>query len=696
MYLEESHTSLLGLRDLAHQAGVSVCSMPWARFKTDGSLASSKPNLVAFPAQCNATGQRFYSPDLMRKLRDSHPGSYILLDAASFLSSSQYLDLSALPYDTAPDYIAFSLYKIFGYPTGLGGLLVKRCSATALTAGKVYHGGGTLEAVTARRHWKVPKQGVCGSLEDGTINFQAILAIPHAIRVFDRLFGKDIACRGEYLRALTQKLFVGLEQISHSNGQRVTQLYTKSETAHAWRHGDPSEANDQGPVIAFNVLQPDGQPISPLEVDRLACIQNIHLRSGRHCNAGFVSHHVLENDEQSGEEMMMKQHQNGVACEEVAGADGQVTASVRVSLGIYNTNQDVQQFLEFIAKFFCHHVATDRLESGKYQNVHADYSTRTVECNLARVTLYPIKSCHGQQLSYGEPWPITPHGLEFDREWMIVDTRNGKPLSQKRYPAMTRIQPRMDRSRQCLIVDVEGVTEEVSLFETGECKPNGHHSACGTSPSRTSKEYRTINVLLSRFFGFGCELVRQDAGTRFSKLDNSETERVPLLLSNESPFLLLNQQSVDTVSQWIAQDHPNCIPSPQAEASSFRGNFLLDSSGNESSHPVAPIKAFEEDQLHQLYIGPHTFIPLGPCRRCQMVSIDQDTGAKAPETFLAIARKRRSCKGRILFGTHLMLRTDPAVIKSVGLGDSTAQQEDEWVWAGMKVTMVLKTPVTCG
>jgi len=38
---------------------------------------------------------------------------------------------------------ALSFYKLFGYPTGLGALLVRR-SAMPLLAGKLYFGGGTV------------------------------------------------------------------------------------------------------------------------------------------------------------------------------------------------------------------------------------------------------------------------------------------------------------------------------------------------------------------------------------------------------------------------------------------------------------------------------------------------------------------------------------------------------------------------
>ena len=48
------------------------------------------------------------------------PGWSVCLDAAAWVSSSP-LDLSQY----RPDFVVFSFYKLFGYPTGLGALLVR-------------------------------------------------------------------------------------------------------------------------------------------------------------------------------------------------------------------------------------------------------------------------------------------------------------------------------------------------------------------------------------------------------------------------------------------------------------------------------------------------------------------------------------------------------------------------------------------
>lgn len=62
---------------------------------------------------------------------------FCILDAATFASTNP-LDLSSVK----PDFVCISFYKIFGFPTGLGALLVKNSSAYVLN--KDYYGGGTV------------------------------------------------------------------------------------------------------------------------------------------------------------------------------------------------------------------------------------------------------------------------------------------------------------------------------------------------------------------------------------------------------------------------------------------------------------------------------------------------------------------------------------------------------------------------
>ena len=158
--LDDCHTSILGLRQfaIAKQASVNICT--WQSI-----LASAKENidlrLCCFPAMSNFNGRK-YPLSSIAALQDDT--SYVLLDAASFVSTNN-LDLSVYH----PDFVALSFYKMFGYPTGLGALLIRHGSGNILR--KDYFGGGTVDLALVRRNQHFSRKDVCQKFEDGTIDF---------------------------------------------------------------------------------------------------------------------------------------------------------------------------------------------------------------------------------------------------------------------------------------------------------------------------------------------------------------------------------------------------------------------------------------------------------------------------------------------------------------------------------------------
>jgi molybdenum cofactor sulfurtransferase len=75
---------------------------------------------------------------------------FICLDASALVSTSD-LDLS----EWQPDFVCLSFYKMFGYPTGVGALLVRRSSEHLLQ--KKYFGGGTVQVALAASDFFKPK-----------------------------------------------------------------------------------------------------------------------------------------------------------------------------------------------------------------------------------------------------------------------------------------------------------------------------------------------------------------------------------------------------------------------------------------------------------------------------------------------------------------------------------------------------------
>ncbi|PWY98319.1 PLP-dependent transferase [Testicularia cyperi] len=592
--LAESHTSLLGIRDLAVRAGSSFATFD--ETTAEAFYRDMAPGLIGLPLQCNATGRRY--GNLMRRICKHRNNTFVLVDAASYLSSSSRLDFAQLTEDEQPDFVAFSFYKIFGYPTGLGGLLVKKSAAHALS-NKIFFGGGTVDAIVSESRWTKPRKDFVSRFEDGTVNIHGILAIPHAIDYYNSRFGswKD---RKAHTQAVTRKAFVTMSALCHANGNPVVRVYTQSQTGRRWIESqanaksdlrteeDPkapaADDADQGPILNFSVLTADGRVVPPQEVDRLACVSNIHLRMGRHCNAGFVTNQLGATPEQ-----LQLEYAQGVGCDDSGDSDV-ISTSLRASLCLLNTDEDIQRLVGFVRRFFQTTVSCEAtLESGNASTAAAEAGT--VNCahdramegaegetfrrfRLDTVTLYPIKSCAGQNLRPGQQWKLTPHGLEYDREWILVDLRTGKGLSQKRHPRMALIRPRIDLDARKLCISIAPGTAGIQTTSSPRCisinLDDGTQYASSNSPTSDLDPTKVctdsvmprahtcsrLRQMLSDHLGVPCTLAMQSSGaaSRHSKLGSSKDgDRIPLVFSNESPFLLINKASVDRVTRLMSR-----------------------------------------------------------------------------------------------------------------------------------------------
>ena len=210
-YLEDNHTSVIGMREVAAQFGASiVCATaedivtclasgnranrnesgtaqiesraPHTRSdlttsngtmderieSSTTSRSSGKEdifNLFVYPAQSNFCGRKYplewctllptgrisisgLAPPLFPQ---ATPTSWkVCLDAASFVGTNP-LNLTDYP----ADFVTVSFYKMFGFPTGLGALLVRRDNAGMLR--KRYFGGGTVFGTVSRTGLHLPR-----------------------------------------------------------------------------------------------------------------------------------------------------------------------------------------------------------------------------------------------------------------------------------------------------------------------------------------------------------------------------------------------------------------------------------------------------------------------------------------------------------------------------------------------------------
>ena len=188
-YLEDNHTSVVGIREVAAQFGASVvcasvddiielddgmttleygaastASIP-VIYSNSSSDCNEIFNLFAYPAQSNFSGRKYplswavAIPNGHVSIAGIHPPFFpkyspkswkICLDAASHVGTSP-LDLAKCPVD----FVTLSFYKIFGFPTGLGALLVRKDNTHLLN--KAYFGGGTVVSTVSRTALHVPR-----------------------------------------------------------------------------------------------------------------------------------------------------------------------------------------------------------------------------------------------------------------------------------------------------------------------------------------------------------------------------------------------------------------------------------------------------------------------------------------------------------------------------------------------------------
>ncbi|EHY51886.1 Molybdenum cofactor sulfurase [Exophiala dermatitidis] len=700
-YHGESHTSLVGLREIASRGSSCLSDdemvEDWLTSLDCASpAATGNVSLFAYPAQSNMTGRRL-PLEWCRRVNGLRSSSgrqiFTLLDAAALVSTAP-LDLS----DTAavPDFVAVSFYKIFGFPD-VGALVVRKSSGEILRQHR-YFGGGTVDSVTMLgATWYAKRESsLHTSLEDGTLPFHNIIALQTAFDVHRRLYG-SMRNISRHTAFLASTLRSRLQSLQHGNGSQVCTVYT----------GNFSTDDSQGPVIAFNMRDKKGKYVSNTEVEKLGVVNSVQFRTGGLCNPGGVAYHLGLSAEQ-----MRRNHAMGLRCGgENDLIDGMPTGAIRISLGAMSNVKDVETFVNFIQEF------------------HVDPCTSLgppVPCLSTRsrpsfyvesLSVFPVKSCAAYKIPSDTPWEVGPQGLAWDRQWCLVHQGTNVGLSQKKFPRMALLRPEIDLPNRVLRLTFEsesvGNTRrlEISLDvspETTTCI-----GPCDATTRKTSticgedvivRVYTSAEV--SEFFtealGVPCTLARypQDGSVRQAKL------RVPRLrdatnmvinsgfatsggksiaLANESPILLISRSSVNSLNEQIKLNSGGVGQAVAAE--SFRGNIVI----AEELRDRRIETPYAEEEWTSIRIGKdttgrdqdtvvnggpghgHTFEILGPCQRCQMVCVDQKSAQRRQEPFSTLAKTRRR-DGRVWFGMHMCLsssstKTQPAWIQ---VGDRVA------------------------
>ena len=349
LLLQDNHNSVNGLREIARRQGAIVRYSPIQPVRgLQSDLAideqrlrqallcprSNGNRLFAYPAKSNYAGTQH---SLRWTGFARQHGWRVLLDAASFVSN-ECLDLSLVK----PDFVPISFYKMFGFPTGVGALLIRKEAYPCLH--KRWFSGGSILLVSVAKDFFAHELAGHARFEDGTVNFAGIPAIVQGIEFLANVRGDP---RGAWARsergAANRKKLLGM---AWDLWGRLADL----------RRG-PSPVGDNevvvhsalgNDIVTFS-LKRNGRFVDPKIVEARADARKIYLRTGCFCNPGVnetVFDYSVEefasfyNDAPSSEQLTLEQFQRHLG--------GRPIGAIRASFGYANAPEDVNRIVEFM------------------------------------------------------------------------------------------------------------------------------------------------------------------------------------------------------------------------------------------------------------------------------------------------------------------------------------------------------------
>ncbi|SDR22465.1 MOSC domain-containing protein [Paraburkholderia tuberum] len=285
--------------------------------------------------------------------------------------------------------------------------------------------------------------------------------------------------------------------------------------------------------------------------------------------------------------------------------------------------------------------------------------------------VYPIKSCAGIALTEAR---LLATGLEYDRNWMIVDPE-GAMFTQRAYPPMALI--KVELGAEDLIVSAPGMRELRTPLDAARlaAAPRVATAVWRDAAYGLDTGAETA-VWFTEFLGLPARLLRFDP-ERERVVDPGYTDSTggaTTFFADGFPLLVVGQASLDDLNARL-----NGKGAPSIRIDRFRPNIVL-----------SGLDAYEEDYVETLAVGANAdssarvelrLVKL--CTRCPMPTIDQARGAPDPDwpneptdTMLGYRVSERF-DGAVTFGNNALvasgagawLRVGQQVDAELGFGD---------------------------
>lgn len=229
---------------------------------------------------------------------------------------------------------------------------------------------------------------------------------------------------------------------------------------------------------------------------------------------------------------------------------------------------------------------------------------------------------------------VLERGFENDRRYMLVD-ESGTFISQRTHPQLVFFRPKIVKNE--LIIKYKNDELSISLDNSTEQKIETkifEHAVPATVVSDVA------NSWFSMCLGQDVKLVKMlQEDVRHKKLVKGP-EKVEVSFADGYPYLIVGEASLKSLNNQLDQPVP---------ISRFRGNIIL-----ETDQPHV------EDSWEAIEIGAASFFIVKPCARCQVITIDQDTGVRGTEPLKTLSTYRKQ-ENKVYFGANAISRADSII-----------------------------------
>lgn len=329
----DNHNSMNGVREFARSRDASVHYIG-----LDNELRLQSPcdtltkhrkergGLFGFPAQSNFSGVKHP----LSAIEDAQRLGYmVLLDAAALLPTNR---LSLRQYH--PDFVALSVYKMTGYPTGVGALVARRESLAKLN--RPWFAGGTVEYASVQHATHLLFDRAEG-FEDGTPAFIDIAAVGDGLSLLEDI-GMDRV--NAHVMCHANRFIDELLRLRSKSGAPLTAIY------------GPRNSCARGATVAFNVLGNNGVAIPFARVVERARNEGVSMRGGCFCNPG-AAEAAFDFPLTATKSCLEDARERGFSIDRFSDCLGPTVpvGAVRVSMGIPTNDRDIDRAVAIVRSF---------------------------------------------------------------------------------------------------------------------------------------------------------------------------------------------------------------------------------------------------------------------------------------------------------------------------------------------------------